>query len=224
MNEPAPLPDDLLEYLDAARETEVPSAAMRDRMLLRLGPLLPPIGGGGSSGGDVGGGPATDGASTSGGSLQGASATTTSGLLQGKLAVAIVSGMIGAGGGAAVHATFAPPRTVVSAPATTAIPRIEIRPVVMAAPTVSAEVPAPSASASSSLPADAPLVRKSSMRAERILLEAANAAIIRGDYATAIASLQLHKQRYPRGELAQERDILLSQATKRNSLKGSGPP
>ena len=52
------------------------------------------------------------------------------------------------------------------------------------------------------------------MRAERVLLEAANAALMRGDHATALASLREHARLYPRGELAPERDILISQATK----------
>jgi TolA-binding protein len=62
------------------------------------------------------------------------------------------------------------------------------------------------------------------MRAERILLEAANAALMRGDHATASASLQEHARTYPRGELAQERNILIAQAAKLKAAdKGSAP-
>jgi hypothetical protein len=62
------------------------------------------------------------------------------------------------------------------------------------------------------------------MRAERILLEAANAALLRGDHAAAIASLRKHERRYPRGELVQERDVLMAQAKKLSAAdEGSAP-
>ncbi|MBL8741089.1 MAG: hypothetical protein JNK04_08350 [Myxococcales bacterium] len=217
-NDLEPLPDDLRDFLDAAREPEPVSQATKDRLFAGLVPFIP--GGGGPTGGgptgDGGGAPPVDGA------VGGATATATSaasGLLQGKLVVAAVSAIIGAMGGAAVHATFAPPKTiVVAAPASSAVARaVEVAqvPSVSAAPTAepsaSVAVEAPSAS---SAPAEPTAVRKSSMRAERVLLEAANAALMRGDYATALASLQQHKQSYPRGELAPERDILMAQATK----------
>jgi hypothetical protein len=62
------------------------------------------------------------------------------------------------------------------------------------------------------------------MRAERILLEAANAALLRGDHAAALASLRKHERRYPRGELVQERDVLMAQAKKLSAAdEGSTP-
>lgn len=241
MNEPAPLPDDLLEYLTAAREVEVPSSATKERLLTRLGPLLPPLGGGGSpSGGDSPAGDASPTGDASGGlSSVGASgataakgaATTAAGaasLLKGKLVVAAVSAMIGAAGGATMQAVIAPQRnlatnvTVAVAPPSDRIPKSAAPP--------SASVPdAPTATSSSvssavSPPVEPPTVRKSSMRAERILLEAANAAILRGDRAAAMASLQQHARTYPRGELAVERDILMSQATKLQSADKPSAP
>jgi hypothetical protein len=218
MNEPAPLPDDLLEYLDAARDPEPAPLATKERLLVRLGPFLPPGGGGGPSIG----GPSIGAATTA--------ASATSSWLQGKLVVAAVSAMIGAIGGATVHATFAPQRTVVvSTPVDASVaPPLELAPVVSVAAAPSVEVPPPSISvavaSASSLPSEAPALRKSSMRAERILLEAANAALIRGDYATATVSLREHARTYPRGELAQERDILMAQAAKLLAAdKGSAP-
>ena len=216
--EPPPLPDDLLEYLDAARDPEPTSPATKDRLFARLIPLIPPGGGGGGDGG--GGSPVGDGGATA--------AAAAAGALKGKLVVAAVSVMIGAVGGAGMHATFAPPKTVyvptpVSSPVVTAM---AAPPAVSVAEAPSAEAPVPSASvavAPSGAPIEPAGARKSTMRAERILLEAANAAIIRGDYAAAIASLQQHKQSYPRGELAQERDILMAQANKLKTDKGPAP-
>jgi TolA-binding protein len=214
--EPPPLPDDLLEYLDAARDPEPTPAAIKDRLFARLVPLIPP-GGGGDGGG--GASPAGDGGAT-------AATAAAAGALKGKLVVAAVSVMIGAVGGAGMHATFAPPKTVFVTTTVTAT-------VAAAAPTASvadapsAEVPSPSVEvpvAAPSVSNEGPGPRKSTMRAERILLEAANAAIIRGDHAAAIASLQQHKQTYPRGELAQERDILIAQAQKLKASKESPAP
>jgi hypothetical protein len=51
MTEPEPLADDLLEYLAVARESEPVSAALKQRLLARLGPMLPPDDGGGADGG-----------------------------------------------------------------------------------------------------------------------------------------------------------------------------
>ncbi len=231
MTEPDRLPDDLLDYLNAAREPEPVAPETRARLLARIGPLLPPDGGG-TPGGDGGAGP-VPGAESAGPALGAGGAATTAatagaGFFQGKLAVAAVSAILGAAGGATMHATFAPPKTVIvsaTVAATSAPPSdLPLAPAsALAAP--SEEAPAPSASVAvappSSASAEVPGVRKSTMRAERILLEAANAAIIRGDYAAAIASLQQHKQTYPRGELAQERDILMAQA---NKLKAAGSP
>lgn len=226
MKEPEPprLPDDLLDYLTAAREPEPASPATKERLLARLVPLLPPGGGGGSPTGD-GGGPST-GAESAATTAAGA----TAGALKGKLVVAAVSAMIGAVGGAGMHATFAPPKPLVaSVPVSASVaPSIELPPVSSVAEVTSAEAASPSASVAIAPPPSASNEslgpRKSTMRAERILLEAANAALMRGDYGAAIASLQQHKQTYPRGELAQEREILMGQAMKlKASDKGSAP-
>ncbi len=223
MNEPVPPPldDDLREYLDAAREPEPTSPATKERLFARLVPFLPPEGGGGGGApGDGGAGPAIGGGAAT-------AAGAASGLLQGKLVVAAVSALIGAVGGATMHATFAPPNTVtvVTTVTATGAPPLEVSPAPSIAPVPSVEAPAPSASvaAAPSVSNEPSGPRKSTMRAERILLEAANAAIIRGDYAAAIASLQQHKQSYPRGELAQERDILMAQANKLKAEKGPAP-
>jgi outer membrane protein assembly factor BamD (BamD/ComL family) len=56
-----------------------------------------------------------------------------------------------------------------------------------------------------------------SLRAERLLVETASAALTRGDYASAIASLRKHARAFPHGELTQEREVLMVQA-----LRASG--
>lgn len=229
MNEPTPLPDDLKAYLDAAREPEPTSRETTERVMARLVPLIPP-GGGGGSGGDGGGGGAGGGGAPGAGTA-GAATAAVSGLLKGKLMVAAVAAALGAAEGAGLHATLAPPQTVivtktVFAPAVEPAPSVSVARVVSAeAPP--AEAPAPSASvAVAPQPSNAsasPTPRPSTMRAERILLEAANAALLRGDASAAISSLQQHKQSYPHGELAQERDILMAQAQKLKASKDAPP-
>lgn len=247
MNEPAPLPDDLLAYLDAAREPEPTPPATKERLLARLGPFLPPTGGGGTPT-DGGGGDASPGSLDGGAALgsggAGASGATaassaaagstaaagaTAAIGHGKWIIATVSALLGAGGGAAMHATFAPERTVtvvVSAPvaAGTSVAPLVVSP--SASAEASAEAP-PSATLAASAPTSAgepAAPRKSSLRAERILLEAANAALMRGDHAAALASLRQHARTYPKGDLAQERELLMAQATRlQQPDKGSAP-
>lgn len=50
------------------------------------------------------------------------------------------------------------------------------------------------------------------LAAERALLETAKTALGRGDPATALATLERHAQRYPRAQLAEEREALAVQA------------
>jgi hypothetical protein len=224
MTEPEPLADDLLEYVAAARETEPVPAALKERLLARLGPMLPPDDGGGSDGG----GSPSDG----GGGAEALVTGATASVVQSKVFVAAVAAVIGAAGGATGYATLAPPRTVItympaaSAPAPTpAAP--EQQPASIAPPPVAVEPAAPSTSAPVPAPrtsSEAPAPRRSTMRAERILLEAANAALLRGDHAAALAALRKHERRYPRGELVQERDVLMAQAKKLSAAdEGSTP-
>ncbi|MFO0619000.1 MAG: hypothetical protein U0414_40805 [Polyangiaceae bacterium] len=229
MNEPTPLPEDLRAYLDAAREIEPPPAGTPGRLLARLAPLLPH--GGGSSGGHD---PSAADPSSAGAGAAAGSRAAASSVLQGKLMVAAVSVAIGAAGGAGLHAALTPSKTVyvttvVSAsaePARVAPPPTELPsgiPVETATPSASIQAAAPPSGATATAPPSAP--RASTMRAERILLEAANAALMRGDAAAAINALAEHKRSYPHGELAQERDILMAQAQKlKASPRGAPKP
>jgi outer membrane protein assembly factor BamD (BamD/ComL family) len=47
-----------------------------------------------------------------------------------------------------------------------------------------------------------------SLRAERLLLESATAALQRGDAPTALSTLRRHAHLYPHGVLAEEREVL----------------
>lgn len=53
----------------------------------------------------------------------------------------------------------------------------------------------------------------SSLREERILLERARSALLRGDTAAALSACALHQQKFPHGQLSQERDALRKQAS-----------
>jgi len=230
MNELPPLPDDLLDYIAAEREPEVPAPAARERIFARLVPLLPPIGGIG--GGSTSGAPPSPGAGSvagagaaAGTAGAGAAGAVAGGAWQGKLLVAALSAAIGAGGGAATHAMLAAPRAVPLFVATPIAPALaapieRARGVAAAQPSPEAAAPEESAApaaTSGRASTDERVRGTASLRAERLLLEAANAALLRGDHASAIASLRKHAQSFPKGELAQEREILLVQA-----LKASG--
>jgi hypothetical protein len=52
----------------------------------------------------------------------------------------------------------------------------------------------------------------STLRAERLLIETASSALARGDKDAAIAVLTKHAQRFPNGQLAPEREVLLKTA------------
>jgi hypothetical protein len=201
-----PLSEDLRDFLEAERELDVPGADLRERLLARIAPLLiaPP-----------GGAPDANHADAAG-AVSGATGTVVKAGLGAKLLVPAICTLLGAAGGAATHAYLTarrPPvpleRSVGSA--TTPLP----------APLPSASAPASAASSEASAPqaVTAPAASASSratpqpalpgsLRAERLLLESATAALMRGDNASAMASLQKHAHQYPRGALSEEREVL----------------
>lgn len=129
-------------------------------------------------------------------------------LLRGKLAVAVASFGVGAGGGAVVaarHYAALPPR----------VERIEVR--VPAPSQVAAPLPAPPAKRPVARPAK-PVVPgptpapDEALTAERALLERGRTALTRGDPAGALAAVGEHARRFPEGELAEEREALRVQA------------
>ena len=58
------------------------------------------------------------------------------------------------------------------------------------------------------LAAPAPPPAAGTLRAERLLLESATAALMRGDATTALGTLQKHARQYPHGALTEEREVL----------------
>lgn len=194
MKAPEPLSEDLRDLLDAERDIDPPSPAERERMSARILPLILPI-----APVDA---PATE---------LGAAATASGGVGAKLVIVSMISAAIGAGGGAAGHAYYASKHPPVLAAPVAVVPSVSVAiapsepeppPVVESAAPASSAAPAALASAK---PA-------SSLRSERLLLETASAALMKGDSASAIAALKQHAQRFPKGELAQEREVLLVQA------------
>jgi len=217
MNEP--LPDDLRDLLDAERDLDVPATPTRERLFARLAPfVLPPIGG-------TGGGPAdvAAGAGSSVGKAAAGAGVLAKSAWRGKVLLSVFSVAVGAGGGAAGHAMLSSPKepSVIIAAPPAATPLLETA---TPAPSLSIErtptietVQAPSLPPSANARPDERTHGAGSLRAERLLVETASAALARGDYVSAIASLRKHARTFPHGELAQEREVLLVQA-----LKASG--
>jgi hypothetical protein len=75
----------------------------------------------------------------------------------------------------------------------------------------------PEAATSTDAPRGKQPAAGSSLRDERLLLERATAALVRGDSASALATLREHSRRFPRGGLAEEREVLFIRA-----LRASG--
>jgi TolA-binding protein len=194
-NDPDPLPEDLRSFIDAERVIDVPAADTRGRLLTRLTPLFLPPPGGVTGGGEAGAGaaaPATGAAVKAG--------------LGAKLLVPAICTAIGAGGGAATHAYLAGSHADVPA-ARSALPAV----FAPARPDPSAEATMPDVPPPPGTGVGRPNPEASggSLRAERLLLESATAALMRGDADSAMASLQKHARQYPRGALAEEREVLL---------------
>jgi hypothetical protein len=222
MKDDAPLPDDLADLLRAEREIDPPDTSAYDRVYGQLAAAIPGLITGPGTGG---GGAPPDGTGSPGGGgggsipgAAGAGAAVGAGL-KAKIAIATVAALAFAGGGAATHAWVAtppPPPAVVSTSASApgAVPP--------AASVVTAETTAPSVLVvpSSRTTSSATPPRHegaSSLRDERLLIETASTALARGDAASAIGTLKKHAATYPRGDLAQEREVLWVRA-----LRASG--
>jgi TolA-binding protein len=135
------------------------------------------------------------------------------GALKAKFIAAIVSaGVIGAIFGAAGYASVAspPPLPAISPPNTAPVRAPE--PIELGPEPVLTPLPAPSAGAALPSAATRSTRLAGSLRAERLLIETASAALMRGDPRSAILALRQHAQRFPRGDLAEEREVLLVKA------------
>ena len=205
------LSEDLETYLDAERDIEAPALAQRQRMFERLEPLLlvPVV---------LAAGAAASSASAATTTVEATGGAVLGSALKLKLAAAVVSAaLLGGAVGATGHAYFAAPTapaTVAPAPRPTAPPVAE--PVVpptldeprASTPTAPSAASAPSPAASSKSAQS----HASSLRTERLLIETASAALLRGDPKAAIVALRRHARQFPKGDLAAEREVLLARA------------
>jgi len=206
--------DDLELFLEAERDIDVPALSERERLLQRLEPLLVV--------------PVALVAASAAPLADSASSAALSGALKAKIAVAVASAaLLGGAVGVTGHAYLAsPPAPPSVAPPTrsTSPPRPpEPAPPAPAEP-AAAPPAALSATAAPSLTTPRPENARpaGSLRAERLLIETASAALMRGDPESAVAALRQHAQRFPKGALAEEREVLLAKA-RAASRRGSSP-
>jgi hypothetical protein len=208
------LSDDLEAFLEAERDIDVPALSERERLFRRLQPLLVvPVT------------LAAAGAATSAAaSADSASSAVLGGALKAKLAAAVVSaalfgGAVGATGHAYLTSPPVQPSIARGAAPSAALPRAPKPAEPAPAEPAPAEpagglFPPPSAAAAPSLAAPRPERPRpsGSLRAERLLIETASAALLRSDPESAILALRQHARRFPQGDLAEEREVLLAKA------------
>lgn len=203
------LSEELQAFLEAERDIEAPAVDARERLFERLQPLLViPVALAAAS------------AATSASATTGADAASSvlAGALKAKVAAAIVSAaLVGGAIGATGHAYLAAPRSEVAGPPVTTVsapapPAPEPAPPAHEEPAIAA-VPA-AASADPSPGAARPERPRppGSLRAERLLIETASAALMRSDPDSAVAALRQHARQFPKGALAEEREVLLRRA------------
>lgn len=207
MKDPAVLPEDLRDLLDAERELDAPAGDTRQRLLARLGPLLIPPPGGAAA-------PET---ADAGSSAAEATRTVARAGLRAKLLVPAIAAALGAAGGAGIHAhlTRAPavPQARQAAPGRADAPTPNApAPSPPEAPAPEAPPQIPRAGGTAAAPPTAsppsPASASASLRGERLLLESATAALQRGDAPTALSTLRRHARLHPHGALAEEREVL----------------
>jgi hypothetical protein len=165
-----------------------------------------------------------------------AKAAATSGLggatsaLVVKAAVLATTFALGAGVGAGVHAHYNNPTpsyresSFVLAPipwpiAVSPSPSLSEAPSAQAAPAMALDTRAPDGKAirsAGTLPSASADTgssnRDSDLAAERAILETARTAVARGNGASALAAVQRHIEQFPRGRLAEEREVIAIQA------------
>ncbi len=203
---------ELEALLDAERDIEPPPADARSRLFARLAPIMIP----GAIGAGAGAAVAT-GSSSAGSAVSGNAAGVVGTGLKAKLIIAAVAGALGAIGGAATHAALTPAREHIT-PAASARPSVRA---VLPAPVTAEPAPEPSAvtndagaeaAPSASAPSRAAGSGPATLLNERLLLERASAALLRGDSTAALQALHEHARRFPHGELAEERQVLTIRA------------
>lgn len=201
------LPSELAQMLRSESTAAGPGDDVAQRVLGRLEQTLalPPVGGG-SPGGGASATPAAQTATTAAAvaGISKAAATAAVGLALG----------LGAVVGAAGHSALAPKpapsvevRTIVSVVRVVEAPSVLPEP---AAPTPSnaASDSAPGAKPKAAAAASNPAARDRALAEENALIARAQAALARGNVAQARAALQEHANRFPNGQLQEERRLL----------------
>jgi RNA polymerase sigma-70 factor (ECF subfamily) len=200
------LSDDVQSLLDAERDIDAPGPAARKRLLDRLESLLVPVAL------VAAGAAATTSTASAAATADAAGGGLMAGALKAKIGVALLSAaLVGGAVGAAGHAYLAepppPPHAVAPVAPRAVVPQPPApEPVKSTLPEPALLAPPPSA------PRQERARPAGSLRAERLLIETAAAALVRGDNASAVAALREHAQKFPRGDLAEEREVLLAKA------------
>jgi hypothetical protein len=208
-----PLPDDIASLL--AREKDAyPVDPAAQRAVLSRVEMAIALGAGGAGGAGGHGSPP----GTAGGGHVVARAAKTG--IAGKMIAVALAAFVGGGltGGAIVKTmTKAPALAPVAAlvPATSAasaLPALVPPPLASAPAASSTDLPVPSARATSAPSSSSALGSRGDLVREREVLDAARAALAHGQPDDAIVALQEHARRWPHGQLAEEREVVLIQA------------
>lgn len=204
-------PSDLLaRALQAEKTRPEPDARTRDHVLVRVVTTATIAGAAGIAAGTA---EAATHAASSVADQATTVAATKGGVLTAKV-VALVAATFAGGAvtGAAVHAVVATP--TIEAPSPVLPPPVVS---VMPVPPTSASAPADSTGAipsASSAEPPSPAASKtasgqdSDLSTERAMIERARTALMRGQHAAALETLAMHAEKFPRGRLSQEREVL----------------
>lgn len=227
-----PLDPTLRELLEHERARPEPDRELAGEVWAKVAGTLgfPKGPGDGGDGGGDGGGP--DGGGTPGAAPGAGDAASSFGsALASVLSQPAGWVVLGAGAvlGAGVHATLAPepaPREPIAAPSVTAPPVVVATRNATVPPAPSVEVPppesapsatprTPSARSTARAPASAtstPAARDRALAEENALIARAQSALARRKPDLALEALREHARRFPRGQLADEREALEAQA------------
>ncbi|MGC4121608.1 MAG: sigma-70 family RNA polymerase sigma factor [Myxococcales bacterium] len=219
-----PLPPEIEDLLDDERQAMVvPPFGAEEAVLASV---MATVGTGAAGAATAAAASAGSTSSSAAGSAAGSAA---SGAVQTSLAAKLVSGAVlfavgsvaGAGGHALYQSHFVPPPApivqIVQVPAPPPAPTPAPAEAVPASP-VAALPPAPAAAVAPprrALPEPRPAAAHTSdtaLAAERSVLEVARMALVRGQADGAIAELEKHARAFPKGQLVEEREVLLVHA------------
>jgi hypothetical protein len=206
------LSPEIAELLEREKDAYPEDAAMKRAVLSRVEMALVLTGAVSGPGGGGPGGATALAKGAAGGAVTAAKGTTLAKLAAVGLSAFVAGGF--AGGAVVQRASYVSisPATTAPAPApASGAPTTEVAPAPIASTTASgSEAPAPAPRASTLAAASASTV--GDLTRERELIDVARAALARGKPGDAIAAAQRHAERWPRGYLTEEREVILIQA------------